>query len=112
MGRTKPEVLPEVLQSWGVIGLVVPSLSDFKLSVSHNEMLQEQQSDSSLKEVIDHVLSATVVNSAVSGYFVQNGLLFRKWVVLGNDFVGQAILILGLLTKFKVDTGMKKMSTS
>lgn len=42
------------------VEFLAPSLSDFPLSVSSTELVQEQQSGSSLKVVFD-------------GYFVQNG---------------------------------------
>ncbi|KAG1932777.1 hypothetical protein F2P79_020923 [Pimephales promelas] len=54
--------------------LVAPSFSDFPLSVSVSELLQEQQSYPSLKEMFDRVVSATVISSAGSGYFVRNGV--------------------------------------
>ncbi|XP_039514899.1 uncharacterized protein LOC120469791 [Pimephales promelas] len=81
--------------------LVAPSLSDFPLSVSVSELLQEQQSDPSLKEMFDRVVSATVISSAGSGYFVRNGVLFRKWVTLGNDFVGDPVFQLVVPAKFR-----------
>jgi len=81
--------------------LVAPSLSDFPLSMSVSELLQEQQSDPSLKEMFYRVVSATVISSAGSGYFVRNGVLFRKWVTLGNDFVGDPVFQLVVPAKIR-----------
>jgi len=63
---------------------------DFPLPLAHNELLQEH--GPSLTEVFDNALSAAEVNSEASGNFVQNGLLFSKWVSLGSDFVGGTVV--------------------
>lgn len=78
----------------------VKSLSDFPLSVSRSELVQEQQSDSSLKELYDRVLSGSEMSSAASGYFLQNGLLLRKWVTMDYDYMGEAIFQVVLPVKF------------
>lgn len=116
-----PGVIPEVLSAtqWvrltrSLMGLVtmlcrmfhlcqifrLSDLSDFPLSLFHSELLQEQQSDSSLKEMFERVLSSTTVSSAATGYFVQNGLLFRKWLGVGTDCVGNAVFQLVVPAKF------------
>ena len=82
--------------------LDVPSLSDFPLSVPSSELLKEQQNDSSLREMFDRVVPNTVVSSAANGYFVQNGLLFRKWVAIGDDYVGEAVFQLVVPAKFRL----------
>lgn len=46
-------------------------------------------------------VSAKEINSVASGYFVQKGLLLRKWLILGTDFVGDAIVQLVVPTKFR-----------
>lgn len=56
------------------------SMSDNPLSVSYSDLVKEQQADSSLKELFDSVLSAEEARSAANGYFLQDGLLVRKWV--------------------------------
>ncbi|KAF0047719.1 hypothetical protein F2P81_001352 [Scophthalmus maximus] len=85
----------------GEVDVEVPSLSDFPLSVSHTELLQEQQSDPSLKNIFDCVLSTPDIKSTACGYFLQNGLVFRKWISLGNDFVKGAVFQLVVLAKFR-----------
>lgn len=70
--RNEPEAIPEGMCS--DVDLEVPSLSDFLLLVSADELLHEQQSDT-IKETFDCVLSTTEINSAAGGYFLQNGLL-------------------------------------
>ena len=79
--------------------LDVPSLSDFPLSVPSSELLKEQQNYSSLREMFDCVLPSTVVSSAANSYFVQNGL-FRKWVAMGDDYVGGAVFQLVVPASF------------
>lgn len=54
----------------------------------------------SLKEIFDHVLSTAEINNAAGSYFLQNSLLFRKWVALCNDFVGDAFITLVVSAKF------------
>lgn len=66
-----------------------------------SELLQEQICDSSLKELFGRVLSAAEIKSAASGYFLHNELLFQKWVVLDSDCVGDAVVQLVVLTKFR-----------
>ncbi len=78
-----------------------PSLSDFPLSVLKSELVQEQSVDLSLKEIFDCVLPAAEVHSAASGYLLQSGLLFRKWVAVGGDCVGEAVFQLVVLAKFR-----------
>lgn len=73
----------------------------FPLSVPQSELMQEQVCDSSLKELFDHVLSAAKINNAASGHFLDNELLFRKWVVLDSDCVGDAVFELVVLNKFR-----------
>ncbi len=34
------------------------------------------------------------------GYLTQNGLLFREWVAVADDCVGEAVFLLVVLTKF------------
>ena len=69
--------------------------------MSLTELVLEQQSDSSLKVMFDMVASATEITSVARGYFVQNGLLFRKWLTLGTDIVGDAVVQLVVPTKFR-----------
>ena len=94
----KSEVLPDRSDD---VSLEIPSLADFPLSVSQTDLLKEQQNDSTLTEVFDRVLSISEIHDAASGYFLQNGVLFRKWVSLYNDFVGNAVFQLVVPEKFR-----------
>lgn len=81
--------------------LELPSLSDFPLYVSRSELMKEQQGDPSLKGILERVLSATEIDSAASGYVVKDGVLFRKWLSLDNDSVGDAVFQLVVPEKFR-----------
>lgn len=72
--RSKAE--PVSAEGDGNVVLDLPTLSDFLLSVSPDELLQEQQNDPSLKGVFTCVLSADEMSSVANGYVVHNGLLF------------------------------------
>ncbi len=63
--------------------------------------MQEQRSDSSLKELFERVLPASEISSAASGYFLCNELLFRKWVSVGEDFVKDDVFQLVVPVKFR-----------
>lgn len=63
----------------------------FPLSVSHSELQSEQRADPSLEELFGSVLAAVKVKNVASGYFLQDGILVRKWVPHGEDFVGDPI---------------------
>lgn len=84
MSRTKPK-------DADVKDDVLPCLPVLPLSVSHSELQAEQQADPSLKELFGSLLLAGEVNNVASGYFIQNGILVRKWVAHGEDFVGDPI---------------------
>lgn len=43
-------------------------------------------------------MSTAEISSVASGYF---GLLFRKWVALGNDFWGDSVFQLVVPAKFR-----------
>lgn len=53
----------------------------------------------SFKVVFDY--AAKEITSVACRYFVQNGLLFRKWLTLGTDCVGDAVVQLVVPTKFR-----------
>ncbi|KAK0149826.1 hypothetical protein N1851_009419 [Merluccius polli] len=59
---------------------VLPCLPDFPLSVSHSDLRGEQRADPSLEEAFQSVLSASEVENVASGYFIQGGILLRKWM--------------------------------
>lgn len=98
MSRIEPE-LPDGKPDG--IDFEVPSLSDFTLIVQNSELVREQSVDLSIKEIFDRVLPTAEVHSAASGYFLQNGLLFRKGMAIGGDCVGDAVVQLVVPAKFR-----------
>lgn len=77
---------PEVSEELGDADFEALSMSDFPLSMPQSELMQEQVCESFLKELFDCVLSAAEIKSAATSYFLHNGLLFRKGVVLDSDW--------------------------
>lgn len=65
----------------------LPCSPDFPLSVSQSDLRSEQRADPSLEGLFQSVLSAGEVKNVVSGYFIQDGILLRKWLPHGEDFV-------------------------
>ena len=74
--------------------------SDLALTVS-SEFIREQQSDSSLTEKFGDVLSGTALNSVTQGYFLQDGLLLRKWVPHIEPFVSDPIAQVVVPVKYR-----------
>lgn len=65
----------------------VSPLSDFPVSLSQGEIVQEQCSNSSLKELFERAVSASEISSAAREYFVHDNVLLRKWVPVGENGV-------------------------
>lgn len=59
---------------------VFPNLSLLFPTVSRQELVVAQREDPSLKEMFSEVLAPEEVASAMSGCFVEDGLLLRKWL--------------------------------
>ena len=70
-------------------------------SMSRSELATEQKNDSSLKELFDKVLPGGEISSSAYGYFLQGGLLFRKWVPHGEALVGEPIFQFVVPRKFR-----------
>ncbi|KAK0144238.1 Pro-Pol polyprotein [Merluccius polli] len=92
----------------GSSGLVscVPDLSGLPFPCSAKELRDEQANDPGLVELFKNVLSSTDALSAACGYFMDNGVLFRKWVPHWDEFVGEAIVQVVAPTKYR-DSIMK-----
>ncbi len=75
-------------------------LSDFPLSVSHSELVLEQQADSSLSELFQLVKPDTEMEDSASGYFLQNSLLVRKWVDHKGKALGNPVFQIVVPSKF------------
>lgn len=79
------EPKPEDSLKMTVTGLSV--LSSFILC---RELIKAQQGDDTLKEMFTSVLPLKKMGEVASGYFVEDGVLVRKWLS-GNDvLLGQA----------------------
>lgn len=57
---------------------VVPGLLALP-SIPHQVWVSAQKEDSSLNSLFDAALSPDVAESSVNGYFIENGVLLRKW---------------------------------
>ena len=61
------------------------NLSDFPLSVSCAELVAEQQSDCKVASTVAEV------KDRAHGYFLENGVLMRKWVPCNEVGVGHPL---------------------
>ncbi len=83
-------------------GVVRPTFSlpdDFSVSLS--ELIQEQQLDSSLYKLFEGVISSDEIRHVAHGYFLQDGMLVRKWIPHGNDFAGDPIMQVVVPEKYR-----------
>ena len=76
------------------------SFPDPFLSVSRSDLMAELRADSSLTSLYDWVVTVADGRSAANGYFVQDGLLVRKWMPHGDKFVGDSVLQVVVPSKF------------
>uniref|UniRef100_A0A8C1I8K6 Gypsy retrotransposon integrase-like protein 1 n=1 Tax=Cyprinus carpio TaxID=7962 RepID=A0A8C1I8K6_CYPCA len=76
------------------------SLPD-NFSVSPSELLQEQQLDSSLHQLFERVMSPEEIRNVAHGYFLQDGILVRKWIPHGSDFAGDPIIQVVVPEKYR-----------
>nr|XP_055071458.1 uncharacterized protein LOC129451930 [Misgurnus anguillicaudatus] len=60
--------------------------------ISNRELITAQQNDPGLQKLFEDVISSEEVRSAVSGYFVQDELLLRKYVPCKKGLIGEAII--------------------
>ncbi|KAJ0033824.1 hypothetical protein NQD34_000931 [Periophthalmus magnuspinnatus] len=79
---------------------VILSVTDFPLNVSHNDLVQEQRNDPTLRDAFDLVVPEAQIASMANGYFVQNDVLFRKWSPPG-ECVFDAVFQIVVPTKFR-----------
>ncbi|XP_049904288.1 uncharacterized protein LOC126392736 [Epinephelus moara] len=71
----------------------VVSVPDSLLPVSRCDLVSEQP-------LFDAVFSTEDGRSAASGYLLQDGLLVRKWLPHGEDFIGKPVFQFVVLEKF------------
>lgn len=83
------------------IFLPVPDLSSLPFPLSADDLSKEQRLDSTLDELFTSALQDGDVSDKTRGYFVQDGLLLRKWSPHGENFVGDPIVQVVVPTKFR-----------
>ena len=77
------------------------SLSDVPISVSQTELIAEQQSDPSIRGLFEGVLTGSEVKDSARGYFLDNGLLVRKYVPCGEPGTGEPAFQVVVPTKYR-----------
>ncbi len=70
---------------------VVPGLITLS-PISHRDLVDAQQKDPELQKLFDAVISPQEVRSAVSGCFIQDEMLLRKYVPYKKDLLGECII--------------------
>lgn len=70
---------------------VVPGLSTLS-PISHRELIDVQQEDPELQKLFDAVISPQEVSSAVSGCFIQDDMILRKYVPCKKDLLEECII--------------------
>lgn len=75
-------------------------LPAFPFSVSRSDLIQEQQNDPTLCEVFQQVHPVEEMESVTHGYFLEEGMLLRKWPQ-GDRFVGDARFQIVVPTKVR-----------
>ncbi|XP_045930718.1 uncharacterized protein LOC123986486 [Micropterus dolomieu] len=69
-------------------GITFPTLPP---SVSRDDWVKSQQTDQSLLSLLSGVLPESEIKNVAHGYFLQDGLLVRKWVPCHGDVVGEPV---------------------
>ena len=100
MSRVQSELEPEQSSTELKLDFSV-SVPSSLLSVSRSELAAEQWADPTLGELFDQVLSEIDGKSAMHGYMLQDGLLVRKWVPHGDNFVGYPVFQIVVPDKFR-----------
>ena len=61
------------------------------MSVSRSDLINQQQEDPSLSEFLSQLRPSSEMSSSAHGYFLQEGVLVRKWVPQSEGFSVEAI---------------------
>ncbi len=103
MTRNKKEIIdhPKMILNKMCSSLPIPDLSAVFFPVSADVLGGEQRSDLSLAELFDIAVQDDDVSNVARGYFVQDGMLLRKWVPHGDDIVGDPVFEVVVPTKFR-----------
>lgn len=78
-----------------------PLLPELPAAISVGEWGNVQKADPSLSRLFENVFSGEQVQSAAHGYFIQDGLLVRKWVPCFGDVVGEPIFQIVVPDRFR-----------
>lgn len=65
------------------------SMPEIPLSVPREELIKEQASDPTLKELFDRVMSKEDLKSVAQGYFLNDSMLVRRWVPHSGGLLGE-----------------------
>uniref|UniRef100_A0A8C1RHP2 Gypsy retrotransposon integrase-like protein 1 n=1 Tax=Cyprinus carpio TaxID=7962 RepID=A0A8C1RHP2_CYPCA len=76
-------------------------LPDLPSSLSFSDFVVAQKEDSTLSELFAGVLPVEERHSAARGYFVQDGLLVRKWMPQINDVLEDPVFQIVVPVKFR-----------
>ncbi|KAI2656583.1 Zinc finger and SCAN domain-containing protein 25 [Labeo rohita] len=79
---------------------VVPGLSLFP-KISRAELVAAQRDDPGLKSLFTAVLPPEDVESAATGYFIDDGVLLRKWLAQKEDCGGESFVQVVVPEKFR-----------
>ena len=76
-------------------------LSNCPFSVSRSELVKEQKADPTLAELFQSVRPVGEVMDLAKGYFIEKGVLLRKWVPHGEGFMGEPVYQVVIPSKFR-----------
>ena len=85
----------------GVMDGLMLSLSDSPISIPRSELVSEQTADPTLTELFKMVLPENEVKNLAQGYFIENGVLLRKWLPHGEGFIGDPVYQIVVPSKFR-----------
>ena len=88
---TRAQVKGAPVPSEAVTSVEPVPLPDLPPLVSRDEWIEAQKADVSLSSLWDQVVPGHQVSSVAQGYFVQEGLLVRKWLPCVDDVVGAPV---------------------
>lgn len=76
----------------GALDKPVFAVPSFPRPVTRSDLVRDQREDFTLCDLFSQVLSGGEVESATQGYFLQEGLLVRKWIPQAECFVGDEVI--------------------
>lgn len=97
--RSMASAQPKLFSDSTVVRPTFSLPDDFSVSLS--ELIQELQLDSSLQNLFESVMSSDEIRHVAHGYFLQDGMLVRKWIPHGSDFAGDPIMQVVVPEKYR-----------